>query len=149
MTGRSGSGRGLEPPVDDRADLHRRVGAHAARLCLQDAGGAGRFAELVGVVEVVRYSGVTGGPLDGLPGFDGAMVVGQIVQLERATRREQGAPEDDELTQGRSQAWTEDGSGGHRIGFIRSRPAQVLLEIPEIKGSPEHEGQRELEGQVE
>ena len=66
---------------------------HAARLRLQRAGGAGRFAQLVGLVEMVRDAGVARRAVDERAGLDVLMVVRQIVQLERAARGQQERPE--------------------------------------------------------
>ncbi len=99
-----------------RADLARRIRVHAARLSLQRAGRTGRFAQLVGPVEMVRDAGVTRRAVDELAGLDVLMVIRQIVELERAARGEQGAQEDDSLSEACG-----DGSAGASPSSVQVR----------------------------
>ena len=63
---------------------------------------------------MVRDAGVARRLVDGRAGLDVLVVIGQVVQLERATRGEQGAQKDDGPPEERDKSRA--GAHGHRIG---------------------------------
>ena len=99
--GAGSAGHSLERTADRGYGCGRTL-THTASLGLQGAGRASRLAELFRAVEVMRDARVDRRRVEDPADLDGAVVIGEVVNLERTARDQERAKQYHRLPRTRS-----------------------------------------------